>query len=61
MKRVEVIIDADGGIKIDAHGFSGPDCDKATRFLESALGVATKKHKKPEHAQQATQGRKAVQ
>ena len=52
MKTIEVIVSADGSIKIDAVGFSGPDCEKATRFLEEALGRTTGKSKKPEHYRQ---------
>lgn len=38
MKNIEVIVSTDGTLKINAVGFSGPDCEKATRFLEEALG-----------------------
>lgn len=50
MKRIiEVIVSADGQIKIEALGFTGPDCEKATSFLEKALGVIKEHHKKPEY------------
>ncbi len=52
MKTIEVIVSAGGSIKIDAVGFSGPDCEKATAFLEKALGATTGKQKKPEHYRQ---------
>ncbi len=52
MKTIEVIVHTDGTLKIDAVGFSGPDCEKATRFLEKALGKTTGKNKKPEHYRQ---------
>ncbi len=52
MKTIEVIVHTDGSIKIDAVGFSGPDCEKATRFLEDALGRPTGKTKKPEYHRQ---------
>ena len=48
---IEVIVAPNGEIKIDAIGFTGPDCDKATRFLEEALGVADRRAKKPEYHQ----------
>ena len=35
-------------------GFKGPDCEKATEFLEEALGVVGKKVKKPEYHQHGT-------
>ena len=41
----------EGDILIDAVGFKGADCEKATRFLEEALGVAGPKQKKPEYHQ----------
>ncbi len=52
MKTIEVIVGTDGTLKIDAVGFSGPDCEKATAFLEKALGATTGKQKKPEHYRQ---------
>lgn len=59
MKRtIEIIITSLGEIKIDAVGFKGPDCEKATQFLEEALGVVGKKTKKPEFHQRAQQHQK---
>ena len=52
MKTIEVIVKTDGSLKIDALGFTGPDCEKATRFLEEALGKVAGKQKKPEHYRQ---------
>jgi len=37
-KTIEIIIGTTGEIQIDAVGFKGPDCEKATAFLEEALG-----------------------
>jgi hypothetical protein len=34
-------------------GFKGPDCEQATKFLEEALGVVSKKVKKPEYHQRS--------
>ena len=48
-KTSEVIVDAGGGIKIDAAGFKGADCEKATAFLERALGQVKGRTKKPEY------------
>ena len=50
-KTIEVIIGPTGEITIDAIGFKGADCEKATQFLEKALGVVGKKVKKPEYHQ----------
>ena len=52
MKRtIEVTVSPRGEILIDAIGFKGADCEKATRFLEEALGVVGQKQKKPEYHQ----------
>ena len=48
MKVVEIIINASGQLTINATGFSGTDCEKATAFLEQALGQLTAKQHKPE-------------
>ncbi len=47
-KSVEIIVSSSGDIQIDAVGFKGADCEKATRYLEEALGVVKGKVKKPE-------------
>jgi hypothetical protein len=52
-KTIEIIIGVGGEIQIDAVGFKGPECEKATRFLEDALGVVGQKTKKPEYHQSA--------
>jgi hypothetical protein len=55
MKRtIEIIIGTTGELQIDVVGFKGPDCEKATRFLEEALGVIGRKVKKPEYHQSIT-------
>jgi hypothetical protein len=58
---IEIIIAPTGEIQIDAVGFKGPDCEKATRFLEAALGVAKSKVKKPEyHARTTTRNQQRI-
>ncbi len=52
-KTIEIIVGTTGEIQIDAVGFRGPDCEKATKFLEEALGVVGNKIKKPEYHQRA--------
>jgi hypothetical protein len=52
---IEIIIGVSGEIKIDAIGFKGLDCEKATRFLEEALGGPGQKTKKPEYFQRTKQ------
>jgi len=49
MKSIELLIQPTGELRIDAAGFRGADCEKATAFLEEALGEITRKHKKPEY------------
>ena len=53
-KTIEIIIGTTGEIQIDAVGFKGADCEKATKFLEEALGVVGKKVKKPEYHERST-------
>ena len=53
-KTIEIIIGPTGEIQIDAVGFKGPDCERATQFLEKALGVVGQKIKKPEYHQRST-------
>ncbi len=48
MKTVEILINASGQLTINAAGFSGSDCEKATAFLEQALGKLAAKQRKPE-------------
>ncbi len=54
MKTIEVVVGTTGEIQIDALGFKGPDCEKAARFLEEALGVAGRRVKKPEYHQHSS-------
>jgi hypothetical protein len=51
-RTIEVIVSPNGDIQIDAVGFTGPDCEQATKFLEAALGTVAQKQKKPEFHQQ---------
>ena len=46
-RSIEVIVNVDGSLVIEAVGFKGPACDKATRFLEEALGQIASKQRKP--------------
>jgi hypothetical protein len=48
---IEVTVEPTGAVKIDALGFKGADCEAATRYLEEALGVVSKKERKPEYHQ----------
>ncbi len=53
-RTIEIIIGPGGEIQIDAVGFRGPDCEKASKFLEEALGMVGEKIKKPEYHQRST-------
>ncbi len=53
-RSIEVTVSPIGEITIDAVGFKGADCEKATRFLEEALGIVGQKQKKPEYHQRST-------
>jgi hypothetical protein len=48
-KTIEVVVAPDGSIRIEAMGFQGADCERATAFLEKALGHISGRSKKPEH------------
>jgi hypothetical protein len=50
MKRtIEILVSPNGDISINAIGFQGADCEKATKALEEALGVVSRREKKPEY------------
>jgi len=48
MKTIEILINDQGQLTINATGYQGADCEKATAFLEQALGALTQKERKPE-------------
>ena len=48
MKTIEVIVTEDAIITVEAIGFHGKGCEKATKALEEALGKVVKRDKKPE-------------
>ncbi len=50
---IEIVVSSTGEFIIEGVGFKGPGCEKATKFLEEALGVVNSKVKKPEFHQQA--------
>lgn len=55
--KVVVKIDAVGGVQMDAIGFTGNACDKATSQLMVALnGQTVKDTKKPEFRQASSAG-----
>jgi hypothetical protein len=57
-KRIEIDVLPDGSIKIEGHGFKGPECEKATKFIEDALGKVSERKRKPEYSMAAMQAAK---
>lgn len=41
MKKITITITPDGETKIEASGYSGDECLKATKSIEEALGVSS--------------------
>lgn len=58
MTTIEVIIAPTGEVTIEAIGFKGTACEKATEAIEQALGVTATKTKKPEYYLQAKSANK---
>lgn len=58
-KQVIIQVSPDGEIKIDAVGFKGQACKKATAALEKALGQVKSSTPKPELFQEQAQQQKA--
>ena len=51
MKIIEVIISSTGETQIQTKGFSGSECQQASRFLEEALGQKVGEKLTPEYHQ----------
>lgn len=37
-KKVEIVLGADGSVKVEAFGFKGASCEEATAFLDELFG-----------------------
>jgi hypothetical protein len=61
MKQILIEVSATGEVKIEAAGFKGQACEKATEAIEKALGVAGKRTRKPDYCQGNTQTQKVGQ
>lgn len=59
-KTIEVTIEKDGKLKIEASGFSGGACLKETESLEQALGKVEKRSMKSEASKGITIADKAT-
>jgi len=53
-RSIVVVIGPKGEILIEGVGFKGSSCEKATRYIEEALGTVWHRVKKPEHSQTRT-------
>ena len=51
---IEIIIAPTGETTIDAVGFKGADCEKATKFLEEALGIIGGRTRKADYYNRVT-------
>lgn len=59
MKQVLINVSATGEVTIEAVGFKGQACTKATEAIEKALGMPGKRTHKPEFYQGNQQTQKA--
>lgn len=57
-REIEVIIDQDGTVSIEAIGYDGPDCEEATDHIERALGRIQARQRKPEYYRRHTSTRR---
>lgn len=55
---ITVEVSPTGELQIEGHGFKGPECEQATRFLEEALGMVRAKARKPEFHQRQLKAQK---
>lgn len=62
MKSIDVTVSPDGSTRVETHGFTGTECQQASRFLEKALGQTLKETTTAEFFQQnASQSQPARQ
>jgi hypothetical protein len=52
---IEVIVSPKGETTLQTKGYSGADCQQASRFLEEALGLVAAERKTTEYYQISTQ------
>jgi hypothetical protein len=52
-RTIEITVEPGGNIQIEGIGFQGSDCERATKFLEEALGTVSNRVKKPEYYQRS--------
>lgn len=55
-KFITITISPAGEVKVEAEGFVGPECERATRPIERALGpLDGPRHKKPSYGRVSSQ------
>ena len=54
-KIIEIIVGPKGETRVETKGFSGSECQEASRFVEQALGKRTSEQKTAEFFQQGQQ------
>jgi hypothetical protein len=54
-RLIEVVVSPQGETTIQTKGYAGSDCLQASKFLESALGVAGADHKTTEFYETSVQ------
>ena len=60
MKTIEIFVSPTGESRVETKGFSGDECQRASSFLEQALGKRATATLKPEFYSQ-TQTKRSVQ
>ena len=51
MKTIQIIITPRGETQVTTYGFSGPECQEASRFIEKALGTKVRERLLSEYHQ----------
>jgi hypothetical protein len=49
VKTITVTVAPGGGTRVEAAGFDGPECRRATEFLRDALGETAAEQLRPEY------------
>ena len=60
MKTIEIIVSPKGETQVETKGYTGSGCREASKFIESALGIAADESLKPEFYVQ-NDGRNSVE
>ena len=52
MKQINLLVSPAGEVRLETHGFAGPACQEASRFLQQALGQSLSEQLTSEYHQQ---------